>query len=286
MTMKFDVVLGNPPYQDGAKPGGQNKIYNQFAKKCIDLLTPDGVVALITPVSVLKRSKRFSVLNINGLKTIDFTANDYFSEIGVSVCTWLIDKNYLGDITIIGKTKTFVVPKGVSIYNPDKHSEIFIRTYEGLKNFSTVSTNRMFKQNPVDAGIKGRSKTKTLTHQYPIYKIQDGKEQLVQYNRPAPKLFGAKKFVVSLTKTLCESSCVVSSNDFDVNHVFIDVNSDVEVLNIKSFLFSEYFIDLSNKVKHFDGYGFNNLLKYLPTFDKTRSWSNDDVRTFIESFSS
>ena len=31
IDMKFDVVLGNPPYQDGSKTGGQNKIYNQMS---------------------------------------------------------------------------------------------------------------------------------------------------------------------------------------------------------------------------------------------------------------
>ena len=34
--MIFDVVVGNPPYQDGSKEGGQNKIYNQFSKKAIE----------------------------------------------------------------------------------------------------------------------------------------------------------------------------------------------------------------------------------------------------------
>ena len=31
VDMKFDVVVGNPPYQDGSKEGGQNKIYNLFS---------------------------------------------------------------------------------------------------------------------------------------------------------------------------------------------------------------------------------------------------------------
>jgi hypothetical protein len=33
-----------------------------------------------------------------------------------------------------------------------------------------------------------------------------------------------------------------------------------------------------------DGYGYNYALKYLPPFDKTKSWTNDEVKQFIESF--
>jgi len=49
-TMKFDVVVGNPPYQDAA---GQNTLYPKFYSKAVSLLTADGYIAMITPPAII-----------------------------------------------------------------------------------------------------------------------------------------------------------------------------------------------------------------------------------------
>lgn len=47
--MKFDVVLGNPPYQEGGREDQANKLWPQFVKKSYDLVKSNGYVAMITP---------------------------------------------------------------------------------------------------------------------------------------------------------------------------------------------------------------------------------------------
>jgi len=49
-NMKFDVVIGNPPYQD---PAGQNTIYPKFYAKAIYVCKPDGHIAMITPPAII-----------------------------------------------------------------------------------------------------------------------------------------------------------------------------------------------------------------------------------------
>lgn len=44
--MKFDVVVGNPPFKD---PRGKNAIYQHFYNKSYSLVKQDGYVALVTP---------------------------------------------------------------------------------------------------------------------------------------------------------------------------------------------------------------------------------------------
>ena len=48
-NMKFDVVIGNPPYQDGDREDQANKLWPQFVKKANDLVKDNGHVAMITP---------------------------------------------------------------------------------------------------------------------------------------------------------------------------------------------------------------------------------------------
>jgi site-specific DNA-methyltransferase (adenine-specific) len=47
--MKFDVVIGNPPYQEGGREDQANKLWPQFVKKAYDLVEDNGHVAMITP---------------------------------------------------------------------------------------------------------------------------------------------------------------------------------------------------------------------------------------------
>jgi len=53
--MKFDVIVGNPPYNDegGIKKGGKN-LYSKFIDKSIDLLSEDGYLSFVTNAGYLK----------------------------------------------------------------------------------------------------------------------------------------------------------------------------------------------------------------------------------------
>jgi site-specific DNA-methyltransferase (adenine-specific) len=48
-NMKFDVIVGNPPYQEGGRDDQANKLWPQFVKKAYDLVEDNGHVAMITP---------------------------------------------------------------------------------------------------------------------------------------------------------------------------------------------------------------------------------------------
>jgi hypothetical protein len=282
IDMKFDVIIGNPPYQDGSKAGGQNKIYNQISKTALSLLKVNGIICFITPTSVLKKSKRFSLIGVQGLSVVNFNADDHFSE-GVNICGWIVDKSYSGDVKVIhGDTVSYQSNKN-PIYDYTDVDREFSNLYNTLKKLTDHPDKRMFKQNAVDTKT-GRSKTQTSIYQYPVYKIEEhNKKQLVQFNKPIPKYHGKLKFIISMTKSM-NNSIVIDTDDYDVAHLCTNIDNKEQYENIKSFILSEYFIQHSEKWKALDGYGYNYALKHLPPFDKNKFWTNNEVIEFFNKF--
>jgi hypothetical protein len=282
-NMKFDVVIGNPPYQDGNKAGGQNKLYNQFCKHALNMTTDNGFISFVTPTSVTKPSKRFTIYNLNGLKAVDFTAGNYFSQ-GVNICSWYVDKAYRGDVLVIQNTKNYFQSPTTMIQDTSDISETFVKIYQKLKSITDKPDLRMFKQNTIP-GKPALSKDRSRVFTTPLYKIQKGKPVFTTNYTKAPVKLPAKvKVVFSMSKSLGDDSTIVSPLDFDQNHVFTDIDNIKQADNIRSFIFSDYFIEHSKQWKAVDGYGFNNALKFLPPFDKYTTWDNDRVKEFFESF--
>jgi hypothetical protein len=279
--MKFDAVIGNPPYQDGSKEGGQNKIYNQFSKKAIEL---SDIVAFVTPASVCKKSKRFSLIGQPGLKLIDFTADDHF-DVGIKICSWVVDKSYTGDVTIVSNANTTIQSNDAPFYDSSIVDINFSKLYNAMKIATTKPSSRMFRHNAVDMTIgKGRTKEKTDGFDYPVYTItSDNSIEFVQYNKSQPKLHNKKQLVIPISKSFNEKFATIDCRDFDMKHVSTEIVHEDAVDNIKSFIFSDYFKSHVDQWKKVDGYGWNYAIMYLPKFDNTHLWTNEEVKDFIES---
>jgi len=175
---KFDVVIGNPPYQDGNKVGGDNKIYNQITKKAISLLKTDGILCFITPTSVLKKSVKFSLIGEEriGLKYVDFTSDDYF-DVGVNICSWIIDKTYKGNKVKVKSNNGLSEQVSTSpIYDYSKLDEKFIKIYESLKEATDKPEKRMFSYN----FSAGQTEKISELQKYLIHKIEDDKKIIVE----------------------------------------------------------------------------------------------------------
>ena len=49
MAMKFDVIVGNPPFSEKGKEHDREKLWISFLRKSLNLIKDDGVIAMITP---------------------------------------------------------------------------------------------------------------------------------------------------------------------------------------------------------------------------------------------
>jgi hypothetical protein len=96
--MKFDVIIGNPPYQSNNGGGSQrgsttNPLWFDFTKKSFNLLKEGGMLSLITPSNIVKGGDHFTKLFLGSdrqydLDYVDFSADDSF-KVGVHICRWV-----------------------------------------------------------------------------------------------------------------------------------------------------------------------------------------------------
>ena len=106
---QFDVIIGNPPFQDTVekkdadkakpRPGGKNKLYERITRSCLALLSPNGYLLFVTPDNIMSGNSGTAYTEIIKMKTHVIGLNNvqqrYFPNIGQSMCYFLVqNKSY------------------------------------------------------------------------------------------------------------------------------------------------------------------------------------------------
>jgi Eco57I restriction-modification methylase len=97
--VKFDVVIGNPPYQSGNRP-----IWKKFVDVAQELAP---VVAFVTPRAIVNGAySQTAPLNIWGklrdhTTYLNYSATDHFPQVTKQICAWIYDVNHTGPTRIV-----------------------------------------------------------------------------------------------------------------------------------------------------------------------------------------
>ena len=184
--MKFDVIIGNPPYQlsDGGNGASASPIYHLFVNQG-KILKPHFLI-MITPSRYLAGGKgldsfRNSMLNDNHIrKMIDYiNAKDCFPDnsIGGGVNYFLWDRDYVGDCeytTVIGNKRDVQMRKL-------NEFPVFVRQNKSVSIIHKIQkhdfkplANIVSSRNPFGLPTSMRGKEKAFPNQILLYS-SDGK---------------------------------------------------------------------------------------------------------------
>lgn len=146
--MKFDVVIGNPPYQDSSNAAKNVKLWPKFIKRSIELLKPNGFISLITPDSWAKfdslqsRRQRNSIINEIDLQAV--VSSDESFSVGVSIARWFgVKRKYSNSTSAYGVEHDF--SQGPHLSDSDLIAKSIYDKVKSFKSLKFVASNGHIK---------------------------------------------------------------------------------------------------------------------------------------------
>lgn len=201
---KFDVVVGNPPFQppvksEGSGTGSRNKIWHKFVEIGFQILKDDGWFAFITPfnwrMSNLKRGveKEAQDLMWNN-NIIDVTPANKFFDVGgnIAIDYWIITKDQ--SIKGLDISEEF---KKIMFY-PIKNKELLQQYFNSFLNESefyhmTVGNHRSYDYKNIMSKKEGDK-----DHPYPhLNTMAQYKKGLYDWYDEKTNAFDKKKVIFS-----------------------------------------------------------------------------------------
>ena len=260
--MKFDVVIGNPPFHNKTEKKSL-PLWKRFTLLSLSLIKKDGYLCLITPNAWLSDKKvgpiikEYDVIHINLVR-------HFTTKIQSSFLYFILKNTPYSEKTLIEtKNEVFTVNLKTEEYIPTKNiSSLSLRIFknffekECFEEFIPSNDTRIF------------SKTQSDIFKYPAY-----------HTKAQPLIYTRKEHAVNEKKVIFQ---VVSNFEpfYDNGTIGVGrgckailVKDEIEGKNLLSFMNSKLFTFIQKNSRKSGWYG----MPFIPKIDLSQSWNDKKV---------
>ena len=297
IDMKFDVVIGNPPYQNPGKSKGE-KLWYRFIFKTIKLVNDNGYLSLVTPNSwmsggvnlssgkrgVLKDIfKKYQLVNA----TVSGITEKYFKGIGIEISHWTIKKTPIYTTTQINTASdNFVVDFNNIEFlspNPNVISNSIVKKVFFSNNPKITA---IYFQKTVKRGTKKESKTKTSKFLYEHWlhgdKLNSTLETIFLEEKNSKDL-EFKKIIIPMGSRYWQpyydsNKIGVASQGFAIPLKKQDTYKGfLTVYHSKLFKYLNFNLQIQK-----NGFMKTSLVRSLPDLDLSKKWTDESLYKFFD----
>jgi hypothetical protein len=283
--MKFDAIVGNPPFQEGGRDDEANKLWPHFVKKANDLVADDGYVAMITPTGWMQPTADIGKGNSKNAISI---FNDIFKSnnlITANVDSSALQKNYFAGV---GSTFSYFVFQkaqysgSTNFITPTGSVNVDVTTIESLPKITSslsLSIAKKMKGTPFtfydqNHGLNGKeSSTPSQTHKHLIYHTHKGGGTYWYGDKNSPHNTSPKAIITLSGKYEAVYDNVNGFSNMCMAVVCKTVaegKNTTDVLNSKLYRFWV-------EMQKFSGFNPRKLILTLPAVDTSKSWTDQDL---------
>lgn len=282
-NMKFDVIVGNPPYQDSTSSSESIKLWSLFSEVSInEKLAEGGYICFVTPQhltsfsrATIKQTKPVHrlqhLLETYNFIYCDYTADNHFN-VGTSICSWMLQKEAAKNV----KTE-FIFEDKVKILDYTANSNVNPTLADSIidKVFYNTTHNKHHRYRHLFTKIE-LSEKETSEFTNPI--IWNSKKADTMYSKK--RLDSNLKLTIHNFKPFRISKHNLFITDKDVSHSYFYLKGTQEELEGYQRQFSELklFRYLSENFKNSKGvYLIAQLQEIIPILDPLYNWTDEAV---------
>ena len=275
--MKFDVIVGNPPYQgtndkseDRIQPKNHN-LWTKFINKSFsELVSNNGYVSFVTPDSWMSPSNEiFKLFKMNQLLWVDLTCGKYFN-VGSSFTAWGAQKTPVVKDTKIGSVslnlKDFpYLPRGIES-SLSIHQKVLNSKSPKIDCIGDITCH---SSKPVV------SKVATAEYVHPLHHTN----AQTRYGSIKSAYQDKIKVIWTLSGNYIPKIDLGVLGFTEVNQAIIATNQ-TEANNIYSYMNSNLYRYIVTTAK-WSGFLNGKVFSMLPKLDQTKSWTDEEIYKFF-----
>lgn len=290
--MKFDVIVGNPPYQEskehGKKTTGNGALWVRFTVNAFSILKDNGYLAFITPDSWTAPTydlmgSRESLFNDYfkkyNLLYINFDVKKFFPRIGIDPAGFILKKeSSYKNTQIIIPNRTLRLDLSNMRFIPKDVSDVSLSIHSKVLSNKTNARQIKMRWSKSITSIK-INETADDEYKYPF--IDHHAYKPIRWANKLDPDFNKKKILVPYVG---KYQCIIDKvGEYgareSVSVLFLNDNENVDYAE---HYYNSKLVRFIMETNKWTQYVLAQILNYIPITDFTRDWTDADLYKFFK----